>query len=586
MYENMKKFLILIVTTSLFFSCARNELLDIGESTESPAATPKIYVSLTGVDAAGNGSQTTPYLTIQYAINNNTPPFELCIAAGTYNTTDIIVLAKGISLYGGYNPATWARLPYQTEAERAANPTVINYTGSYAGATFLDPSRVIECSAGDIDNSSVIEGLTINGMTGATAPSAVFINNGAKPIIRYNTINGGTTSDLRGYAIIVAGGSNPVIHYNSVFAATGANGASSKTCSIVIYQSKASVTGNTLNASSSSPESASLLWAYSDSEVTIDSNKFNLGNASSTNEGMRIETNTLAVITGNTLTGGAFNVIGIYSSCAGTVIRNNTINAGGAGSEYNAIRLSGATSALIEQNTITDASTASLIAGIEIYGSSSSSIIRGNVITSTSAAIKYYCIWDSSASSGNKIYSNFINPNGTFSSLAAGILCSNSSPEIVNNTILSNNTSPGGESAAVFLFASTSNSNPAILNNIISATGGGLNYGIKETTVSLTDPSFVQNNLFFNCSEAFYFDNNSIILTGISDVNTLLVGATTSSGNIYQPISLSGTGIVDPGDRAFLDSQGLDISSTYPGAMIDLAGIARTVSVSIGAYEY
>jgi len=590
---------ILVLSSLLFFtSCERNNLYDhikenavedqgTDENEVTPATPdkPEIFVSTTGSDSSGDGTQVSPYRTLQYALDKAPVPSLICVGTGSYDVTSPIVMKSGVSLLGGFNPGTWERGGYQSESERAANSTIITYTGSDSGTSFLDPSMTVVFNTSTIGSNTILEGFIINGPVSVAYPCAILVNTNASPVIRYNTVAGGSASGTRGYSIIVTSGANPVISYNRIDVAT-VTGASSYTYGAYIYQAKATIIGNYFYAISSITENSCHVQAYSTSDVTINANNFDMGNATSTNTAVRIDTpDTAAVITGNTILGGSADIMGIYSSCSGTVIKNNVIDIAGSGISSDGIRLNGATSALVEGNTITDTGSGTTgVSGILIYGPASSSIIRRNVVILTASNTYTSCITDASESSGNKIYSNFLNANGAFGTYGVGVNVSNSSTVIVNNTILTNNTG-SGESACLYLDASVV-STPVIINNIMSAKGTGSgNYGVHEKS-NQNDPSNLQNNLFMDCSTAVYYDYDTTDFILLESNLNALTGGTISSGNKVQSINLTGTGVVDPGDWSYIDSAGLNISGSYAGAMIDLAGTARVVPLTIGAYEY
>jgi len=67
-----------------------------------------VFVSTTGSNT-NPGTQSQPFLTVSYAITNAQAQgkHNVDIAAGTYGET--VTLISGICLYGGFDPATWAR---------------------------------------------------------------------------------------------------------------------------------------------------------------------------------------------------------------------------------------------------------------------------------------------------------------------------------------------------------------------------------------------------------------------------------------------------------------------------------------------
>jgi hypothetical protein len=113
-------------------------------------------------------------------------------AAGTYTISESIYLAPGISVLGGYNGDFSSR-------DMQSNTTTIR-----------SDNVIIMIRAEDegIDNSVILEGFTIENKTSLTgSPLGVYINNGASPTIKNNTI--AISNDLSGtesyvYGILIA----------------------------------------------------------------------------------------------------------------------------------------------------------------------------------------------------------------------------------------------------------------------------------------------------------------------------------------------------------------------------------------------
>lgn len=62
--------------------------------------TNHIYVSTSGSDAAGDGTEMNPYATITAAVKNAAPGTTVHVAAGVYNITEIINIPVGVSIEG------------------------------------------------------------------------------------------------------------------------------------------------------------------------------------------------------------------------------------------------------------------------------------------------------------------------------------------------------------------------------------------------------------------------------------------------------------------------------------------------------
>src|SRR4051794_26740274 len=137
--------------------------------------TQSFFVSVDGNDA-NPGTRAAPFATIRLGVLAAMSPVKknVLIGAGTY-TGPTIVLPNGVSLYGGYDPASgWTRSP--------ANVTTFNSTSTNGiGISILSYTAI-----------GVVDGLTISTTTVGGAPStssiAVAINNSPGIALRYNTL--------------------------------------------------------------------------------------------------------------------------------------------------------------------------------------------------------------------------------------------------------------------------------------------------------------------------------------------------------------------------------------------------------------
>jgi hypothetical protein len=142
-----------------------------------------IWVSTTGNDA-NSGTQTSPKLTIQNAIDASTDGADVYVMAGTYTIATPLMMRSGVSVYGGYNPTTFIR-------DLNANETVID-----AAST-----RAIIVNG---QNALRIDGLTLHTVM--------------------STLAGGSST-----GIAVAGSDDIVIKRNTIVAAPGTDGATGAT---------------------------------------------------------------------------------------------------------------------------------------------------------------------------------------------------------------------------------------------------------------------------------------------------------------------------------------------------------------------
>ena len=109
-----------------------------------------IYVTPNGASSAGAGTQQNP-ASLNYAISQIAPGLgNIRLAAGTYTINNQIDLVSGLTVEGGYDPATWNKVN--------TLQTVINRTNANVTP---NPNRIIAISAVGITNFGVLD-LTIN----------------------------------------------------------------------------------------------------------------------------------------------------------------------------------------------------------------------------------------------------------------------------------------------------------------------------------------------------------------------------------------------------------------------------------------
>jgi hypothetical protein len=567
---NMKKLCCLIpLLLGFSVSCEQKPLYDYFN------IPPFIYVATSGNDTTGDGSQTAPYATIEYAVSKASGRTNICIAVGNYIINNHLVLKKGISLLGAYDAATWTRQPYQTTADRTANPTNIIVGGgySYPGLS-SDPSRTIDIGGNIIDNETIIEGLTIVGNATSTFPCVLFIHDGASPIIRYNTIDGGinnTSSGICGITILT--NANPVIQNNYI--TSGSNTfALSKVMGIDVSNARASITNNEITTSTTSSNLSYCIVVTSGAVTTISGNTLRLGSNAQLSFAVYSEdASTQTTIVSNNINdaglSGVQNKAAIYCSSNNPVIRDNTISLSVTTTQSTAIQLDATQNAIIQHNTITETGGGLTdVITLILIQTGSTSVISRNSITINNTATNY-AIYDVSGNGNNLICSNYINVTGNADT---GIYTSVSSSKIINNTIVSHG-------YGIFIDGSTAIS---IINNIISVNGPSR--PCVWETATLYDPLYFNNNVLLYTA-SFIFNDISVPMN-INSVAALQTNNLTYTNNISPAITINADGSIPLADQGFINSQGDDISATYPAAMIDIAGIARTVPLTIGAYEY
>ena len=118
---------------------------------ELPQVVKTIYVNLTTADE-GNGSQASPFKTIQMAIDKADKDTEIKIAAGEY--VESLILKSGVVMTGGYSPSFSLRKPEEFL-------TIIRDPRQVGAESLVEPISTIRIEAGD--EVVVIDGVDIIG---------------------------------------------------------------------------------------------------------------------------------------------------------------------------------------------------------------------------------------------------------------------------------------------------------------------------------------------------------------------------------------------------------------------------------------
>ncbi|MBI4786750.1 MAG: DUF11 domain-containing protein [Chloroflexi bacterium] len=97
-------------------------LLLLAPSASRADATPTHYVAPTGADSGDCGDSNNPCRTVQYALDQAGSGDTVKVAAGTYtgSGTEVVNIAKNITLLGGYAPPDW------TTSNPQANTTILD----------------------------------------------------------------------------------------------------------------------------------------------------------------------------------------------------------------------------------------------------------------------------------------------------------------------------------------------------------------------------------------------------------------------------------------------------------------------------
>jgi hypothetical protein len=603
---NMKKLCCLIpLLLGCAVSCGQDSLYDYFNN---PIMFIYVAPSPKGSDTTGNGSQTKPYATIETAVNK-ADGIPICIAAGTYTLAHPVSLKRGQSLLGGYESATWTRAAFTGTGAPTTNQTTITIDSGYSstGTGISNPSRTIECSGSDIGRDTVIEGLVIISHPTNYAPCALFINEGASPTIRYNTVIGSATNNISGlYGIIAFNSANPLIQSNNIDSELTTT--SSAVHAIDIVSATATITGNTVLASSPSSPMPVGLYIYM-GVATVSGNTINIGQGSATGTSYAIvsdDFSSRATIISNTINDTSISaaissVVAISCNSLNTVIRDNNITLTSAATSLTAMQFNSAQNLVIANNSITLAPTIPITrsTGIELVltqnavieqnvinntasanrnysitlSINSTSIIRRNTMITENGTVYNYGIYDNSLNANNIICSNYINTNGGTS---YGIYCDDSSPQMINNTMIS-------QGYGIYIDGGTA---VAIINNIISVKGP--TFPCVWETTSASDPAYFINNALLSTTYIFYdADAAPPDVTNVDTVFTLFAQHPAYAGNIQPTLTINtADGSILLFDQVNINFHGYDVSTIFPDAMTDLAANARTVPLTIGAFEY
>lgn len=190
-----------------------------------------VYVDANSTAATQVGNKTSPYKTIQAAIENahllrkqvTTVAMTIMVAKGAY--VDAVSLKQGISLKGGYEAGGWTRnIQVNTTTIIGAVDSAIRGDASITSTTLIDGFTIIGGNApsnAGISLSDASPTITNNTISGGKGTNSYGITNGgaATPIIMNNTIRGGSGSTASSGIYNTGGG--PTITNNTI---DGGNG--------------------------------------------------------------------------------------------------------------------------------------------------------------------------------------------------------------------------------------------------------------------------------------------------------------------------------------------------------------------------
>ncbi len=418
-----------------------------------PSIVLHTYVSKLGSDD-NDGSKKSPYLTIQYAINNTSEGENIGVAEGTY--IESIDLNKNVSLYGGYT----------ANFENRGRVTVLNPTVA---------SETLDIH-GTVSSNTVIDGFTING--GSSGVNYAVFNQGS-PIIQYNTINGGTSTG-ESYGIF-NDTTSPVIQNNTI------NGGNATTNSYGIYNNSGSpvISYNQVNGGQGNDTYG--IYNFSNSPV-VQNNTINGGIAAGNYSNGIYNNSGSPEISNNQIDGGqgAVMVRGIYNNADSPEISYNQIYGGQGPAAYAILNEGGA--AYIHHNTSVTAGNATNFGyAIYINGCSPGTVIEDNP-------------------SINGSNTNPNNNKGIFSSACT------------NLTIRRNAINVGSGGTAAYGIQSVNSDGMVIENNIINAVGGGStpeSYGVyQDNSDAAINGNDIKGGDAVNTSHGLYNNSSNLNIDG------------------------------------------------------------------------
>jgi hypothetical protein len=192
--------------------CGDGVANDCGATIDAGCGGIGTYVAKPPLGNGSNpGTQASPVATIGQGIANAMTiggGVDVYVSAGTY--TEDVQMVEGITLWGGYESASWTR-------DRATNVTRIS-ASTNSGVNFRH----------GLTNATAIDGFVILARMGGSGSSAVTIADGSSPVVRNNTIRGRRTSGAS-YGVninpadIVSGGT-PLIENNEIFLGAAGGG--------------------------------------------------------------------------------------------------------------------------------------------------------------------------------------------------------------------------------------------------------------------------------------------------------------------------------------------------------------------------
>lgn len=458
-----------------------------------------VYVNVNSAVVPIYGNLGAPFKKIQDGINyaafNGKKRVQ--VAAGTYN--EALVLANGVSVYGGYNGADWP-----APRDLVANLTQIANSISVR-SIFADTDVVL---------AATVDGFTV---TNTVAATTYLVDNKSSALILSNNIFTASGSPAVGIRNTNA---SPTITNNTLTAVLGT----------INISSSPTMTGNTLTCTGGG---GGLTFLSNDASSPTISNNTISGPTGSGGYLIQFMNGSHATLTNNTITGGAVDMTAVrVVSGSSATITNNTIKGGLVGATTSTGIYISNSSAQVSGNTITGGDGTGLNTGVEI-------LVGGGLISPTLSnntvfggpGTQNYGVKVTSTPGGTPRLSNNVIFAGSGLGTHYGVYGLGGDLQISNNTIGGGN---AGTSVAIYM---NGGSTFSIRNNIVfNQTNAGASLGtcIQEAAAG-NNPTILDNNNFFGCP-TLYQDST------LGAVNNICA----ATGNLRTAAACGGTALSTP----------------------------------------
>lgn len=267
---------------------------------------------------AGDGSKSNPFGTVQEGIDLAINGYQVRVAAGTYNET--ITLKEAVHVAGGYSEDFSTRDDPAVDQGNGPNLTrIIDPTA--AGGLVDAPRTAVFATGAGITSAAIIDGFWLQGSATAAYTSGVFCDAGATPLVRYNTINGGSGT-VASYGVFAKNSDGRV--ENSFV--SGGTGDTSE--GVRLMSSDMTLVGNQINAGVAVGSNTRGIFA-TDSSLTMTECAVHGGVGGPSSFGVLLSGSGSSFVANTTIDGGngTSTVYGVYVSSTDAVVVNSTVKA-------------------------------------------------------------------------------------------------------------------------------------------------------------------------------------------------------------------------------------------------------------------